>query len=83
MSRKDLLSSPFYRQANGSMNLSNLPKVGHLANYGTRPVSSKAGALNYGMYAKKKKKKFLTKPYEVPCDFRFYYDKQLSRSTII
>lgn len=65
------------------MNLSNLPKVSHLANYGTRPVSSKAGALNYGMYAKKKKKKFLTKPYEVPCDFRFYYDKQLSRSTII
>ena len=64
------------------MNLSNLPKVGHLANYGTRPVSSKAGALNYGMYAKKKKK-FLTKPYKVARDFRFYYDKQLSRSTII
>lgn len=57
MSRKDLLSSPFYRQANGSMNLNNLPKVGHLASYGTRPVSSKAGVLNYGMYAKKKKKK--------------------------
>lgn len=83
MSRKDLLSSPFYRQANGSMNLNNLPKVGHLASYGTRPVSSKAGVLNYGMYAKKKKKKFLTKPYKVPRDFRFYYDKQLSRSIII
>ena len=41
------------------MNLSNLPNVGHLANYGTRPVSSKAGALNYGMYAKKKKKNSL------------------------